>query len=75
MRFSLGIIVRLEGRDDLVVGLRRIESIDDLVDAIIVRARHRMPPLDFDRGCESRNADGAPEAKSRNKRPHDSFPL
>ena len=40
-------VAALEGRDDLVVGLRGVEVIGELDHDIVVRAGHRMPPLDL----------------------------
>ena len=41
------VIVALEHRNNLVIGLRRIEFPGELIDLVVQRSGHRVPPLDF----------------------------
>src|SRR5262249_3910638 len=51
-------IAALEGRNDLVIALRRVEIIGELDDDIVVAAGHRMPPLDLGHGMRGRSRNG-----------------
>ena len=68
-------VLSLEDRDDLVFLLAGVEAVGELVDLVVERPLHRMPPLDFGLGSRSSGEqDGARQDANANLGAHAASP-